>query len=137
MRDTSDELQWLAFRDMSVELTAEEEQRFEQRLADDQAAREAVEQTMELSAAIRLVIAITMALGGPTPPRWTTLPRPRRTAGRIRRSCRPSQRLVRPSHWSLSSTITPNWRGLSGRSRRSAASKTNGSFANCSCRYTN
>lgn len=50
-----DDLPWLAFRYVTGEMTADEEARFEQRLADDQAAREAVEQAVELHEAVRMV----------------------------------------------------------------------------------
>lgn len=62
MSATIDELHWLAFRYVAGELSAAEEERFEQRLAKDQAAREAVEQAAELSNAIRLVAADTAAV---------------------------------------------------------------------------
>jgi hypothetical protein len=54
---TNDELHWLACRYAAGELTAEEEQAFELRLAGDQTAREAVEEAVELSEAIRLASA--------------------------------------------------------------------------------
>lgn len=64
-----DELHWLAFRYATGEMTAEEEQDFERRLADDQLAREAVEQAVELSEAVRLaeVEAPRVYLLRPTP----------------------------------------------------------------------
>src|SRR5262245_34308227 len=51
---TNDELHWLAFRYVAGEMTAAEEESFEQQLADDQEAREAVAQVVELNEAIRL-----------------------------------------------------------------------------------
>lgn len=56
MSASNDELHWLAFRYVAGELTADEESRFEERLADDQAAREAVEEVAELSDAIRMTV---------------------------------------------------------------------------------
>jgi hypothetical protein len=51
----NDELDWLAFRYVAGEMTADEEERFEERLARDQLAREAVDHAVELNEAIRLV----------------------------------------------------------------------------------
>ena len=53
MSESSD-LAWLAFRYVAGELTADDEHRFERRLADDQTAREAVEEAVALHEAIRL-----------------------------------------------------------------------------------
>jgi hypothetical protein len=58
----SDDLHWLAFRYAAGEMSAEEEQGFELRLADDQQAREAVEQAVELSEAVRMAAAETPAI---------------------------------------------------------------------------
>lgn len=49
------ELHWLAFRYVSGEMTDQEQELFEQQLAEDQAAREAVEQAVEMLEAVRLV----------------------------------------------------------------------------------
>jgi hypothetical protein len=49
-----DQLDWLAFRYIAGELTADDEELFEQRLAEDQTARDAVDQAVELQEAIRL-----------------------------------------------------------------------------------
>jgi ferric-dicitrate binding protein FerR (iron transport regulator) len=54
-----DELHWLAFRYVAGEMTADEEGRFEAQLADDQGAREAVAQAVELHEAVRLAAATT------------------------------------------------------------------------------
>jgi hypothetical protein len=51
------ELHWLAFRYVASELAADEEAQFETRLADDQAAREAVECAFELQQALWVVAA--------------------------------------------------------------------------------
>jgi hypothetical protein len=53
----NNDLHWLAFRYVAGEMTAAEEEHFEQRLADEQGLREAVEQAVELNEAIRLVHA--------------------------------------------------------------------------------
>jgi hypothetical protein len=78
----NDELHWLAFRYAAGEMTAGEEQAFELRLADDQQAREAVEQAVELGEALRVVAAEAMpslrsrtlmpraATGMPRPATW-------------------------------------------------------------------
>jgi hypothetical protein len=50
--DYDEELEWLAFRYISNELPADEVELFEQRLAHDQAAREAVAQAVQLSLAV-------------------------------------------------------------------------------------
>ena len=50
--DTNDDLDWLAFRYVAEELSADEAAAFEGRLADDQAAREAVAVAVELAQAI-------------------------------------------------------------------------------------
>lgn len=55
-----DDQAWLAFRYVADELTAEEASTFELRLAEDQAAREAVAQAVELSAAVKLAIGETI-----------------------------------------------------------------------------
>jgi hypothetical protein len=54
--DPSAELAWLAFQYVSEELSADDAAAFELRLAEDQAAREAVAQAVELSAALKLAI---------------------------------------------------------------------------------
>lgn len=59
---TENDVNWLAFRYAAGEMTADEQHRFEQRLADDQTAREAVEQAVELTAAVRLAAASTPAV---------------------------------------------------------------------------
>lgn len=53
----SDELHWLAFRYATGELNAEEEAAFEERLAEDQAAREALAQAVELHQALLFIAA--------------------------------------------------------------------------------
>jgi ferric-dicitrate binding protein FerR (iron transport regulator) len=53
----NDELDWLAFQYVAGELTADEEEQFERRLAEDQTAREAVERAVELKEAIQLASA--------------------------------------------------------------------------------
>src|SRR5262245_16159830 len=50
--DAGDELAWLAFRFIAGEMTADETTAFELRLADDQAAREAVAAAVELFHAV-------------------------------------------------------------------------------------
>jgi hypothetical protein len=52
-----DELHWLAFRYVTGELSGDEESSFELRLAEDQQARDAVEQAVELNEAVRVVAA--------------------------------------------------------------------------------
>jgi len=52
MKPTEHNLDWLAFRYVSGELTGDETESFELRLADDQAARDAVASAVELSQAI-------------------------------------------------------------------------------------
>jgi hypothetical protein len=52
--DMNDDLHWLAFRYVCGELSADEETAFECRLAEDQAAREAVAAAVELQQAIRV-----------------------------------------------------------------------------------
>ncbi|MFQ5731265.1 MAG: hypothetical protein ACE5KM_04840, partial [Planctomycetaceae bacterium] len=47
-----DDLEWTAFRYVANELSAEEAAAFEQRLADDQAAREAVARCVEMTHAV-------------------------------------------------------------------------------------
>jgi hypothetical protein len=53
----NDELDWFAFRYVAGEMTVGEEERFEERLARDQRAREAVDLAVELKEAIRRVTA--------------------------------------------------------------------------------
>ena len=53
----NDELDWLAFRYVAGEMAAGEEEQFEERLAQDQLAREAVDHAVELKEAMRLVTA--------------------------------------------------------------------------------
>jgi hypothetical protein len=50
--NAGDELAWLAFRFIAGEMTADESRAFEARLADDQAAREAVAEAVELFHAV-------------------------------------------------------------------------------------
>lgn len=52
-----EELHWLAFRYVAGEMIDAEWEAFEQQLADDQSAREAVEQAVELHQAMSLVAA--------------------------------------------------------------------------------
>lgn len=52
----NDDRHWQAFRYVAGEMTAAEEACFEERLADDQAVREAVEQAVALHEATRLAI---------------------------------------------------------------------------------
>jgi hypothetical protein len=61
------DLPWKAYCYVCRELSAEEEAAFEARLAEDQAAREAVAEAVELAGAVRLVAAD--ALPGPVPRR--------------------------------------------------------------------
>ena len=51
----TDDLDWLAFRYISNEMTGAEAESFEQRLADDQSAREAVARAVDLSQAVSAV----------------------------------------------------------------------------------
>lgn len=57
--DPNRDLDWLAFRYISGEMTAEEADAFECRLADDQGAREAVAQAVALTAAVSLAAPST------------------------------------------------------------------------------
>lgn len=54
--DRSADLAWLAYRYVADELTAEEASTFELRLAEDQTAREAVAQAVELSSAVKVAL---------------------------------------------------------------------------------
>lgn len=60
-RDETDQLDWLAFRFISDELSEEETAEFETRLADDQLARESVARAVELTE----LIAATAPAGCP------------------------------------------------------------------------
>jgi hypothetical protein len=53
----NEQLHWLAYLYVAGEMAPEEEELFESRLANDQAAREVVAQTVELMEAVRLVAA--------------------------------------------------------------------------------
>lgn len=68
--DRDDQLEWLAFRYAAGEMSDEEERQFELRLTDDQLAREAVEQAVELSEAVRLAAAETPSVRPARPTRW-------------------------------------------------------------------
>lgn len=74
--DKSD-LLWDAFRYVADELADDERGAFEERLAEDQAAREAVAQAVQLSQAVASVSAET---NSPAPPRRPNLSRSRRSA---------------------------------------------------------
>ncbi|MEQ8790756.1 MAG: hypothetical protein RIC55_30945 [Pirellulaceae bacterium] len=54
MSPNSENLNWLAFRYIASEMSAEEQQQFEVRLADDQSVREAVEEAVALHEAVCL-----------------------------------------------------------------------------------
>ncbi len=72
-RDNHDELDWLAFRYIAGELTRAESEAFEQRLADDQTAREAVARAVMLTSAIVAGRGESPAsvVRYPSRPRWT------------------------------------------------------------------
>jgi len=71
------DLNWLAFRYVAGELSAEEEQRFEERLALDQSAREAVEEAVKLIDALHVAAADLPGIAASVP---ASAPRIRRIA---------------------------------------------------------
>lgn len=73
MKPTEHDLDWLAFRYVSGELAADEAESFELRLANDQAACDAVANAVELSQAIVAIESLVPAVTPATASRiWST-----------------------------------------------------------------